>query len=529
MKKFIPSVILFLLLSIFFSCNYKYYVNHNFRKDYTDLNQVLHQDSSAIPFFKIHLKDGNVSVLENWGVNESEDKVFGQGKLFDFNRNQIKEGNLSFNIDDISIIETNELEIIKSKDKKRLAALSILTGLNVVGDAVCLANPKACFGSCPTFYIDGETYLHSASAEGFSSAISPSLEKNDIDALRYSTSNQSFYVTMKNEAYETHMINELAVHAIPKNKNETVYNDMEGNYYACGILYDCKYVVTENKEITDAVNQMDDNEYFSMTDSFDLTTRENIIVEYDRLPDADLGLVINFRQTMLTTFILYSGLSYMGDEVGSHFTKIETNKRIKKRLKNPFKRLGGIKLSVWDEQYKRWKIFDELFETGPIAKNLMIAPIPKIKPKSGKLKIKIELTKGFWRLDYLGITPIHSKVNPLIVHPTNVEMIDGKNNSIDDVKFDDENYFISFPGNEFNFNFKFPQIKKGKEYELFLATKGYYLEWMRQSWMEEKDPIKLKKMFTHDPQTWRDLAIEFKTMEYEMETVFWNSKYSPIQ
>jgi hypothetical protein len=72
--------------------------------------------------------------------------------------------------------------------------------------AVCAANPKTCFGSCPTFYVsDGKHAM--LQAEGFSSSIAPSLEARDVDALyRVHPSGREFIVTMKNEALETHFV-----------------------------------------------------------------------------------------------------------------------------------------------------------------------------------------------------------------------------------------------------------------------------------------------------------------------------------
>ncbi len=49
----------------------------------------------------------------------------------------------------------------------------------------CLANPKACFGSCPTFYAWNGKDMK-LMAEGFSSSILRSYEKSDIDMLYWS-------------------------------------------------------------------------------------------------------------------------------------------------------------------------------------------------------------------------------------------------------------------------------------------------------------------------------------------------------
>ena len=529
LKKFtyLFAILLLVIIGVY-SCS-RYYINHGFRENYTNTNDAIHNASLSSSYFKIHLKNGDVCLLDNWELTSNKDSIKGQGNLFDFNRNQFQEGDLSLNIDDIAIIETNQLDAIKSKDKERISSLSILTGANLAIDIFCITNPKACFGSCPTFYIQEGSLFHYANAEGFSSSISPSLEKQDLDALQYSTSSNEFSLFMKNEAFETHMVNELFVQAVPKKFGENIFHDKNKVFYNCGPIFNSNSALVDNKPIGNSINNFDDNEYYSPSDEFDLAAKEEIVLEFDNIPSRNLGAVINFRQTLLTTYLLYTGISYMGNEVGDYFTKIETNKKVKKLLSNPFKRLGNIKIFVWNELLKDWELFEELYETGPIAKNLMIAPLPNLTRTDDKIKIKVELTKGLWRIDYFGLTPINSVVKPLKLYPTDLEIIDGEDYSLDQVKYYDNKYLISFPGNEFKFNFKFPDLKKDNEYELFLSSKGYYLEWIREDWIVNKDLPKLKKMLLNDDKTWLDLAKHFKSVESEMEEVFWNSKYYDTQ
>jgi hypothetical protein len=159
----------------------------------------------------------------------------------------------------------------------------------------------------------------------------------------------------------------------------------------------------------------------------------------------------------------------------------------------------------------------------------VLAPIPRSIYNASDLKIKIELTKGLWRIDYLGLTSINSKADPVTIYPNTIEVVNGENYTIDEVATDDDTYLVSLPGNEYKFKFDIPQQPEKKEYELFLSSKGYYLEWIRSDWVQNKDLGKLKKMLLNDKQTWTELAQEFKTREQDMETVFWNSKYTNTQ
>ena len=60
-------------------------VNKDFRKNYTVYNEEIHNDTTKIPFFKVHFNNGDVSVMDRWSLNSGKDSLIGYGKLFDFN------------------------------------------------------------------------------------------------------------------------------------------------------------------------------------------------------------------------------------------------------------------------------------------------------------------------------------------------------------------------------------------------------------------------------------------------------------
>lgn len=512
-----------------YSCR-KIYVDHQFRQTYEDVNEAIDRSVNDDPYFKIHLKNGDVSLMENWELNGLNDSIHGEGTVYDFNRNTIHEGKHTIKLEDIAIIETNQLNEIKGMDKDRISTLSIMTGIDAMLGILCITNPKACFGSCPTFYIEGEHFIHQARAEGFSSSIAPILERRDVDALKYSTRNGRFKLTMKNEAWESHMVNELHLLAVPKDRFENIFQDKKGRFYSCGSLLEFKHATSSTKYgPIKHLRKLDEQEYFSETDEYDLAKKESILLEWLPPKSGNYGIALDFRQTLLTTFLLYSGISYMGDEFGDYFAKIETDEKYKNHISNPFRKLGNIDLFLWNEIDNSWETLDAIFETGPIAKNLVLVPLNRNIEAGKPLKLKIEMSKGMWRIDCVALTPIKKLVEPLKVDPSSITAIYGENYSVEQVKFDDDKYVVSFPGDVYDFQFDLPDISANQEYELFLSTKGYYLEWIRQAWIKDKQPEKLKKMLLNDKKTWRDLAQEYKSIEMDMESVFWNSKFSNIQ
>ena len=87
---------------------------------------------------------------------------------------------------------------------------------------------------------------------------------------------------------------------------------------------------------------------------------------------------------------------------------------------------------------------------------------------------------------------------------------------------DDTKHWVTQPGSEYTVVFKLPLAQQ--RYDLFIYSKGYYLEWMRQSWLKDKNLLKLRQVIKNPSQYLKDITKEYKTYESEMEREFWNSK-----
>ncbi len=82
---------------------------------------------------------------------------------------------------------------------------------------------------------------------------------------------------------------------------------------------------------------------------------------------------------------------------------------------------------------------------------------------------------------------------------------------------------LTYPGDKYFLNYKLPE--DFEHYELFLQSRGYYLEWLRKEWLAEEDPSKVYEMFFNSKQFFKDMAPQFKKIEGKMEESFWSSKY----
>ncbi|HQW13082.1 MAG TPA: hypothetical protein PLP06_13115 [Saprospiraceae bacterium] len=496
-----------------------------FRSNYQDANTLLHdsQNMQTKLFLKAHLINGDVCILENtWEVDTNKNLVSGNGIRYDFNRVQTYQGNMAIPFDSVSIFETNK-KIVKP-EAGRIAALTILLAVNSVVGVYCIVVPKACFGSCPTFYINEKDDFHYADAEGFSNAIAPSMEYSDIDALNNKTlSDNSFSITMKNEALETHCLNEVKLLAYPRKKGERIYQSPDNNFYLCENNYSISSATGTEGDLTSLLKYEDRQERFSPADGHNLSSKEEIYLDFEDVRNQnDLGLIVNFRQTLMTTYFIYSAMGYMGDEVGDIFAKMERSSETSDKLKNGIKKeLGDIDVYLWNEQETTWELQGGIYETGPIAINRQILPLVNGSSNS-KIKLKLVLNKGLWRIDYLSLTNVKEKVSPTEISPSSI---------LNKGKIDNEaraslnksgKYLISMPGSEYKFNFTLPE--QNVDYELFLQSKGYYLEWMREHWIKDKDLLKLRQMVENPKKYLEVEANDFKRYEATMEDIFWSSK-----
>ncbi len=512
--------LVFLSIAFIFACKSNYF----FRSNYTDATSLLHSAEKlpAIPYLKVHMRNGDVYVLSsNWQVDTTNNSISGGGQVFDYTRRLVNQGALQIPLDSVVIFETNNKLI--GVENGRIAALTILTALDLTMTAVCIANPKACFGSCPTFYKNENDNFHYADAEGFSNAISPSLEYADIDAIgQMHIYGNSFSITMKNEALETHCVKDVKLIAFKINKGESINHTAKDQFFLCENSVVPNKVIADEGDITNLLLFADKHERSSLADPQNLNSKEEIILNFDQNKQLkNPGLVIHFRQSLMTTYLFYSAMGYMGDMVGDVFAALETDPKKRKKFDRVIQLLGGIETYYWNDQKKIWEFQGEVNETGPIAINKQIIPLDKVNTNEN-IKIKLVLNKGYWRIDQVVLTEIKKKVQAIQI-PVNTIFNKGQEDAkaLKDL-IDPEKYLISMPGDEFKMSFKLPNTNT--DWELFLSSEGYYLEWMRARWIKDKDLLKLIQMVERPNHFLRMEAKEFKKYESGMEEQFWNSR-----
>ena len=393
-----------------------------------------------------------------------------------------------------------------------MAALAVITGISVAVTAYCIANPKACFGSCPAFYVtDGQGPV--LQAEGFSASLSPSLEARDVDALyRARPTTRELTVTMKNEALETHVVRYVRLLAAPRPPGGRVLATPDGTFREATDLRSPDVCRADEGDCLQHVQAFDGDERFSLTDEDDLVRREMIELWLPPV-EGTRGLVIASRQTLVSTFLVYQLMAWLGHSAGDSLAALERGDRaVREGLERIVAAVGGIEILA-ETRGGAWVRAAETREIGPLATDVIVIPLPT----EATGRVRLCLARGHWRIDYLASARLGSRVEPVRLAPASVR---GTSTRMPQTS----GPLITLPGDTYAFAFRLPADPQ--RYELFLETQGYYLEWMREEWLSEESPRRAAQLLSDPEQALRDLAPEFKKQEAQMEQLFWRSRYA---
>jgi hypothetical protein len=467
------------------------------------------------PYIKAHLRSGHVYVLSSWKWDSVAAVLTGTGELFNPQRVRVDSGAYRLPTDSVALFESNVL-----KSGPAAKTLIVMAGITTGVAVLCAGNPKACFGSCPTFYA-GDSSGNALQAEGFSSSIAPGLEATDVDALyRARATGRDFVVRMTNEAYETHVVRSVRLLAVPRSPGARVFTTPDGKYHEADPPVSPSRCNAQEGDCAAAVRTYDGSERFSLADSTDLATKETIDLEFNRPPGDSLGVVIASRQTLMTTYLIYQALAYAGSNAARLLAMMGPGSRGKDA--GPIRPLGDIEVLVQDAR-GRWIVAGGVGETGPIATDTKVVPIRA--PAGQPVRVRLRMAKGLWRIDWVGLARLRGERAPVRLDPVTVRRDGAQDVAALRALAVDSLTLATYPGDTYEIVFRLPDGRAPDAHELFLEARGYYLEWMRQEWLREEN-ARRAATFVLEPATMlRALAPAFKRQEAMMEELFWNSRY----
>jgi hypothetical protein len=484
-----------------------------YRAEFKRPAEVARIDKEA-PFLKCHMQDGTVYVLQHWRADGTapDGWVVGSGVHYDVGRALIDRRDYRIAQADVVLFETNDPE---SLDATGIVVLSIMTAASLVLSVFCLTNPKACFGSCPTFYaFDGEH--ESLQAEGFSASVARALEATDVDAMWTAHARGgAFDVRMTNDAFETHAIDSVRLLSAPRPPGGRVLRAGDVYYQATSLVRPSS-CASESGDCLADVATTDGREYKSGADGEDLATRETIDLRFDAPAGGEHpGLLLVARNSLMNTFLFYQGLAYMGRSAGEWMAELERRgAEGADSMRKLSTLLGGIRVEV-ETSPGTFEPVGTWDEVGPIALEAQVVPLPR-----GARHVHLVATRGYWRIEQAALATLGDPVVPVAIAPREVRKRDLPRPDARDALEPGGVHLVSMPEDAWLLRFDLPD----GDQELFLESRGYYYEWMRPSWLDEEDPVELGR-FALDPEgELRHLAPKFKQMESGMDRIFWGSR-----
>lgn len=472
-------------------------------------------------FLKAHMQDGELYVLQDWSVDGIHGVVRGTGAHYDVRRDLLGRGAFAVPISKVALFETNV-----EKVHPAIAALTVVTGLSLALSAACIAEPKSCFGSCPTVYVSDGKHL-TLQAEAFSASVAPALEATDIDALfRAHVGGPAVNLYVTNEALETHVIRRLDLLAARRPPGGRVVATRDGTLRQALSLEPPTACRAAEGDCLAAVKSFDTRERSSLADAHDLATRETVDLKFDAPAHGPLGIVIGARQTFITTFVFYQLLAYLGHHSTSMLAALTPADR--KGLVGAAgiaALLGGIDVQFQDAD-GHWKTAGSFHETGPIATDVQVVPLPA-GARAGHIRLR--LTQGNWRLNYVALARLGKAVTPAHLRPREVDRRGAPDPDALARLRDPERTLVTYPGDRYRVRYELPKSLASApgKVDLFLDARGYYLEWMRKKWVAEQNLPLALYMLASPRQALKLLAPAFKKVEPKIEQMFWNSRYAP--
>lgn len=465
-------------------------------------------------FLKAHHADGSVVVLESWSADRERRVLRGYGVRYDAARSAQVTGDWEVPFDDVVLVETTQPESVANSG---LIVLGVLTGVSLVASAICLSNPKACFGSCPTFYAEpGGPIL----AEGFSSSIARTLEATDVDALPRSlgAGRSEVSVWMKNEALETHVVRSVRLLAVPVAEGERVLRSGE-TWRQVRWLAAPRSCRAAGEACTASVASADDaREYRSLTDPGDLSATETLELEFDVPAAGDLGVVVRARSSLVETFAFYQLMAYLGLQADDWFLQLERAGRAGADIvESVVGRLGRIEAEVLTT--RGWRRAGTFREVGPLAFDEVVLPVEGELP-AGPVRVRLTLAKGAWKVDHVGLAALGAPVAAVPLEPSAVSRRGAVDPGVTAALRERRAPLVTLPGDAWRFDFTLPPGPQ----QLFLESRGYYYEWQRTAWLGEESAVDFIDALS-DPDAWfRRIAPAYKRIEGDIEALFWNSR-----
>jgi hypothetical protein len=430
---------------------------------------------------KVHLVDGGTVVFEK-GINVAGGKITGEGFRYDVAL-ELRDPVVELSLDDVAAMESFQTPVNTG------ATAAASTGATAAGGAGGLMFLKLIFGSCPTIYSlqADEPILE---AESFSYSIAPGFERRDVDRLGIDPgSTGSIELELRNEALETHYINQVELLSVEHGPDDTVYTDNRSQPLIVRDLQAPVSAMDNSGRRADRIVAAADGVAWRSRDTrLEQVSGDDFRDTIDFSFAAPLGggstaLVLRLRNSLLNTVLFYDvmlqgqGLHAI-DWMGRDLTRLGS----RYRLARWYNETMGLRVLVWQDG--DWQEIAAAGDTGPIAWKDIAVRLPESRGET--VRVRLSFVADNWRIDRVSLGTIVSSGK---FQRVPLQQIIDRDGAVHDAAREnlhrsDRRYVITKPGDRLLLQFDAGLLRADRQHTFFLAATGYYIEWMRRDWLE---------------------------------------------
>ena len=456
---------------------------------------------------RFHLRSGEVVDAISWRLG-ADGAIVGDGARYSLERERVADGPFTLARREVELVEVSEARVVPS-----LIPLGVVSVGSLALTAYCIGNPKACFGSCPTFYVSGRGGAPALQAEGFSTSVARRLEADDVDLMPDAVArNGAVEVEMRNEAVETHYLRRVALEVVDGPAGTAVHRLAGGGYVA----------LASAARPLDAADLADDDgvERTPGSDGVDLAARGSITLQFAPPLTRRAAVLLTARNSLMNTWVFYHVLARLGPEMGRFFTAIERGDVAALGALRAFdEALGGVTAST-RQAGGPWRRAGEFGYLGPIAR-VTQAVVFDVEQPDAALEVRLDFARAHWRFDRVQVAPVRAEgLRAVSVDPEVTAASEGHDRAAAarSLRGDGER-LGTLPGDVLRLRFPVPAAGSGSR-ALFLRSRGYYYEWGREAWRGEADPADARRILADPRGALRTLAPAFAREEPALEALF---------
>jgi hypothetical protein len=382
----------------------------------------------------------------------------------------------------------------------------------------------AIFGSCPTVYaFDAETANWVMEAESFSYSIAPRFAMRDVDPLEAQPdAHGRLVLEIRNEALETHYIDQLELLAVPHREGETVAPDARGVPIAASRLVGP--LVARDRAGRDVGPTLGarDRDAFATAPSTLLAAgpgnlRDHIDLTFATSRSSDsTALVLDLRNSLLSTVLLYDvmlgdqgvgAVDWLGRDLSSAWHAFSLARWYTREL--------GIDVSV--RRGDRFVPVGKIPDVGPIAWKRVAMMLPPADADS--VVVRLSFVADNWRIDRAMLGTAAHRPAGRVLAPSHVTDLREAPlpHARSTLRDGNDTHVVTTPGSAFRVVFA-PGVPRAPTSYMLAAT-GFYSEWIREAWLDGN-----ADRFAPSERALTDALARWRNLRTDMEEQFYATR-----